>query len=74
MKSKFFLTIGLFLMGVLSGFAQSKVDMAFDLRSSGKIYVVVLVLLVIFAGVAFYLFLLDKKISRLEKEEKQRNH
>lgn len=74
MKSKFFLTIGLFLMSVLSGFAQSKVDMAFDLRSSGKIYVVVLVLLVIFAGVAFYLFLLDKKISRLEKEEKQRSH
>lgn len=74
MKSKFFLTIGLFLMSALSGFAQSKVDMALDLRSSGKIYVVVLVLLVIFAGVAFYLFLLDKKISRLEKEEKQRNH
>lgn len=61
-------------MSVLSSFAQSKVEMAFDLRSSGKIYVVVLVLLVIFAGVAFYLFLLDKKISKLEKEAKQRKY
>lgn len=71
MKPEFFLTIGFFLMSIVSSFAQSKVDMAFDLRSSGKIYVVVLVLLVIFAGVAFYLFLLDKKISKLEKEVKQ---
>lgn len=46
--------------------AQNRVEMAFDLRSSGKIYVVVLVLLTIFIGVAIYLFTIDKKIRKLE--------
>jgi CcmD family protein len=35
------------------------------------IYIVVIVLLVIFAGIVFYLFSLDRKISRIEKNNKQ---
>jgi hypothetical protein len=37
------------------------------LYKDGKIYVVVLVLLTIFAGIIFYLSRLDNKISKLEK-------
>ena len=41
--------------------------------SFGKIFVVVAVLAVILIGIIIYLFILDRKISRLEKEmdEKQ---
>jgi uncharacterized integral membrane protein len=48
--------------------ADDKVQMATGLRSSGKIYVVVAVLLTVLTGLILYLIKLDKKISRLEKE------
>ena len=51
---------------------SSGIDMATGLRSSGKIYVVVLGLLVIFCGFIFYLFTIDRKIGRLEKEAKKK--
>jgi amino acid permease len=38
------------------------------LYQDGKIYLVVLVLLTIFAGIVFYLIRLDKKITKLENE------
>lgn len=44
------------------------VEMADTMRSEGKIYVVVAVLVIIFAGIVVYLINTDKKISRLEKE------
>jgi len=44
------------------------VEMADALRTSGKIYVVVLVVTVILTGLILYLIRLDKKVSRLEKE------
>jgi CcmD family protein len=47
-----------------------KVEMADGLRANGKIYVVVLVLVTILAGVIFYVVRLDRKISKLEKELK----
>lgn len=72
MKLKYFLFIAMLFGSIMQLQAASSVDMAFDLRASGKIYVVVLVVLVIFFGVAFYLFLLDKKISKLEEEFNKR--
>ncbi len=63
----------LFLLLMMSvSFAQDtqKVEMADALRSSGKIYVVVAVLAVIFLGIATYLIYMDKRISKLEKEQK----
>ncbi len=36
-------------------------------RSTGKIYVVVGVLSIIFLGIGIYLFFIDRKISKLEK-------
>jgi CcmD family protein len=44
------------------------VEMADGMRASGKIYVVVAVLATILAGLFLYLFSLDRKISKLEKE------
>ena len=38
------------------------------LRSSGRIYVVIAVVLTILIGLFIYLIRLDRKISRLEKE------
>lgn len=47
--------------------AQSEVEMADTLRSEGKIYVVVAILLVIFLGLIGFLIFMDRKITRLEK-------
>ena len=47
---------------------DEKVQMAEGMRASGKIYVVVAVLLIILAGLFIYLVQLDKKVKKLEKE------
>ena len=49
-------------------FAQSSPVPTDFMHSNGKIYVVVLVVLVILSGLFIYLINLDRKISRLEKE------
>ena len=50
-------------------FAQDQaVEMADVMRSNGKIYVVVAVVVVIFIGIALYLFRLERKMDRLERE------
>ena len=69
---KLSLSIALVFMTTLNIFAQGDIDMATGLRSSGKIYVVVLVMLVLFLGVASYLFILDRKITKLEKKQNQK--
>src|SRR5690606_15299892 len=63
----------LVINGLMCSFAQSStgVEMATGLRSSGKIYVVVAVLAVLFIGLAIYLFTIDKKLSRLEKHQER---
>jgi hypothetical protein len=45
------------------------VEMATVLYENGKIYLVVLVLLTIFAGIIFYMARLDRKISKLENNK-----
>jgi hypothetical protein len=60
------------MMGLAySGFAQETqpAEMADAMRSSGKIYVVIAVILTILAGLIFYVARLDSKISKLEKGE-----
>ena len=42
-------------------------EMADTLRSNGKIYVVVLVLATIFAGIIAFLIYLDRKVTRIER-------
>lgn len=50
---------------------RPSVEMADALRQDGKIYVVVLIMGIIFLGVAAYLYYLDRKIGRLEKEKQE---
>ncbi len=51
-----------------SDYANSSVEMADAFRADGKIYVVVAVILVLLAGLFLYLYLLDRKITRMEKQ------
>ena len=72
MLRKTFVFLFLLLL-VLSGFAQQtpgpqEIEMADTMRSNGKIYVVVAVLSAIFVGITVYLVMLDRKITKLEKE------
>ena len=43
------------------------VEMADALRSSGKIYVVVAVISIVFIGIVVYLFSIDKRVKKVEK-------
>ncbi len=70
MKS-FMLTICLMLSFSLITLAQNSngVDMASELRESGKIYVVVMVIAAIFIGLAIYLFSIDNRLKKIEKQK-----
>ena len=57
-----------YLMISFNSFAQDKVEMADTMRSNGKIYVVVAVCLTILIGLFIYVFLVDRKISKIEKD------
>lgn len=61
----------LLLMSCMAVFAQpaNQVEMADTLRSSGKIYVVILTIVIIFAGLAIYLFSMDRRLKKIEKEK-----
>ncbi len=48
---------------------QQPVEMADTMRGNGKIYIVVAVCLTILIGLFVYVFSLDRKISKLEKEQ-----
>ncbi len=50
-------------------FAQNKINMADTMRSNGKIYVVIAIILTILAGLIFYLIRLDRKITKIEKNQ-----
>ena len=43
-------------------------EMADTMRADGKIYVVVGIILIILVGLISYLFMMDRKLSRIEKE------
>ena len=56
-----------FFLLAIPGFAQ-EIEMADIMRSEGKIYVVVAILLVILGGLLIYILAIDKKATRLEKK------
>ncbi len=69
LKSLLFI-ISLMLLRVNNLFAQSEPEMADQFRADGKIYVVVTVIALVFAGLAFWLFRLDRRIRNMENEHK----
>lgn len=46
--------------------AQQQVEMADTMRSEGKIYVVVAIVLIVLTGLVAYLFMLDKRVKKIE--------
>lgn len=62
----FFLLIAIFLGSVAT--AQNEVPMADGMRAEGKIYVVVAIILVIFAGLIAFLIATERKVSKIEKK------
>lgn len=65
---RLFLLLPALLLSVLCMAQDKPVEMADSMRSNGRIYVVVAVALSIMAGLILYVFRLDRKMSRLEKE------
>lgn len=51
-----------------SDYTNDEIEMADLMRSEGKIYVVVAVVVTILAGLILYLFITERKLKRLEKE------
>ena len=65
------LTLVLVLMNSIASMAQP--EMADGMRAEGKIYVVVAIIVVILLGVLGYLFVLDRKLTNLEKRLRDRS-
>jgi CcmD family protein len=62
-------SVSLFFLPISFLFAQQDTDF---MRSMGKMYVVVAVILAIFIGIIIYLIRLDRKLTKLEDQIK--NH
>ncbi|HEY0245762.1 MAG TPA: CcmD family protein [Mucilaginibacter sp.] len=60
----------LLLLSGTSLFAQAdqSVEMADVMRSSGKIYVVIATIAIVFIGLAIFLFSIDRRLKKIEKE------
>ncbi len=67
-RSKYFYLLALLAASTLANAQMQEPEMADGLRENGKIFVVIIIMAIIFLGVAAYLFNLDRKISKLEKE------
>ena len=61
-----FLAVLMSFMLALPALAQAPVEMADGMRAEGKIYVVVAIILMVLIGLFTYLFLLDRKVKKLE--------
>ena len=62
-------TLSLILLMTISLLTHAQdAEMADVMRSNGKIYVVVGIILIVLTGLIAYLFLLDRKITRLENK------
>lgn len=64
----FLFIVMLVLMALPLWAQEGKVEMADNMRSDGKIYVVIAVILTILGGLIFYVWRLDRKITKMERE------
>lgn len=71
MKNKISIVAALLLLNAMGAAAQQPqpVEMADAMRSSGKIYVVIVTIAIIFLGLAIYLFSIDRRLKKIEKEK-----
>ena len=62
------ISISLFMLFVIPGLQAQSDDF---MRSTGKIYVVVAVIVAIFIGIVAFLMYLDRKLTKLENQIKE---
>lgn len=67
-KASFLATVLLIFSSLVAVAQDNAPEMADTMRSNGKIYVVVLVLATIFAGIIAYLIRMERKIKKLEQQ------
>ena len=65
---KYLASICLLLFTAVSPLLAQSPEMADGMRQSGKIYVVVAVIAIIFAGILYFLFVLERRIKKMEDE------
>lgn len=65
---QFLFVMVLILMTLPLWAQEGKVEMADTMRSEGKIYVVIAVILTILFGLIFYVWKLDRKITKMEND------
>ena len=66
--AQFLFVMVLILLALPVSAQDGKVEMADSMRSDGKIYVVIAVILTILGGLIFYVWRLDRKITKLEND------
>ncbi len=67
MKTLLKCALAVILSAFFTDLAAQDAEMADSFRADGKIYVVVAIILIVLAGLITYLFLMDRKLTRLEK-------
>lgn len=69
---KLFLSVLFLCVSIMNICAQepNSVEMADGMHANGKIYVVVTVLSIVFAGIVVFLIMLDRKIAKIEEKVK----
>lgn len=73
--SLLFLSLGLSAQKteiVEEDYSNSRIEMADSMRADGKIYVLVAIIVTIFAGFVLYVVMTDRKVRKLEKSLKER--
>jgi len=71
---KNYLSILFLLLTSVFAFSQNaESEMDDPMYANGKIYVVVGVVVIIFIGIIAYLIMIDRKVSKIEKELKEKN-
>ena len=68
----FLLMFGLSVIAFAQAAENERKYTAYDMRSNGKIYVVVAVMLIIMLGLIFYMVRIDRRISRMESKKENR--
>ncbi|MDQ8003272.1 MAG: CcmD family protein [Pedobacter sp.] len=68
------LALVILLFSTLNLLAQNNdIEMADQLRTDGKIYIVVICIVIILVGLLVYLFALDRRLKLLEKKSDRKN-
>lgn len=69
MKKATFLMLLIFACSTVFAQQAQPVEMADFMYSSGRIYVVISTIVIVFTGLAIYLFSIDRRLKKIEREK-----